>query len=71
MSAASLTSRIPRRAAKCRLAARYASMYHGASGYERGWAGFSFIALAFQQGMPACEARFSRPGNATRSGDGL
>jgi hypothetical protein len=68
MAVASLTARIPRAAAKHRLAARYASKYHGASGYERGWAGFTFTASELPRAAPTCEARFSRPGNPICSG---
>jgi hypothetical protein len=56
-----LASRTRRSAAKHRLAARYASKYHGASGYERGWVGFVFNAPEFLEGIPACDAGFSRP----------
>jgi hypothetical protein len=65
----SLTSRIPRAAAKRRLAS--SSVAPVASGYERGWVGFMFPASELTKGVPTCEARFSRPVNATCSGGDL
>ena len=67
MATALFTSRVLGTAAKRRLAARYASKYYGASGYERGWVGFTFVASELPQAVPTCEARFSRPANATCS----
>jgi hypothetical protein len=60
------TARTRGAAAKRRLAV--SSVAPVASGYERGWAGSSFIAPEFPQGMPACEARFSLPASAICSG---
>ena len=63
-----LTSRTPQTAAKHRLAARYASKNHGASGYERGWAGVTFVASELPKAVSTCEARFSLLGSTICSG---
>jgi hypothetical protein len=68
MTVVSFTPRIPRTAAKHRLAARYASEYHGASGYESGWAGLHFAASELPAAVSTCDARFSLLGNTICSG---
>jgi hypothetical protein len=69
MTATFLTARVPRSAAKHRLAA--SSVAPVASGYERGRVGFTFLASELLEAVPMCEARFSRSVNVICSGGGL
>jgi hypothetical protein len=66
MTVVSFTPRIPRTAAKHRLAA--SSVAPVASGYESGWAGLHFAASELPAAVSTCDARFSLSGNTICSG---